>query len=128
MLCAAVNYSKSYKDNHNIQKQVSRFKVFWRPCRSSPRNLVVKTAEKRTNRGVVVSVKHTSLQDKTYFDPATQLSGRYDTTFAVVLETPAQANASPYGLKGNANFHSLISLFRSNFRFSLLHQWGYGNR
>jgi hypothetical protein len=45
--------------------------------------------------GLVVRVRHASLQDKTKFDPATQLTGGYGATFAIILAEAAQAKALP---------------------------------
>ncbi|KAF8592776.1 cystathionine gamma-synthase [Ramaria rubella] len=48
--------------------------------------------------GVVVRVQHASLQDKTKFDPATQLTGGYGATFSITLATQVQAKAFPHRL------------------------------
>lgn len=48
--------------------------------------------------GIVVRVWHASLQEKTVFDPATQLTGGYGATFAVELATPEQAKLLPHRL------------------------------
>ncbi|GJJ07204.1 hypothetical protein Clacol_001404 [Clathrus columnatus] len=49
--------------------------------------------------GIVVDVKHASLQDKSSFNPATQLTGGYGATFAVLLSNEAQAKTFPHRLK-----------------------------
>lgn len=49
--------------------------------------------------GVVVSVKHASLQDKSLFDPATQLTGGYGATFAIILSGITQAKTLPLRVK-----------------------------
>ena len=49
--------------------------------------------------GVVVRVQHASLQDKTKFDPATQLTGGYGATFAITLARATQAKTLPHRLK-----------------------------
>jgi len=49
--------------------------------------------------GLVIRVQHASLQDKTGFDPATQLTGGYGATFAIMLRTAAQAKSLPHRLE-----------------------------
>ncbi|KAF8514865.1 cystathionine gamma-synthase [Hysterangium stoloniferum] len=49
--------------------------------------------------GVLFRVHHASLQEKTTFDPATQLTGGYGATFAILLSNPAQARSFPHRLQ-----------------------------
>lgn len=49
--------------------------------------------------GLIARVQHASLQDKTKFDPATQLTGGYPATFAITLARATQAKALPHRLK-----------------------------
>jgi len=48
--------------------------------------------------GLVVRVQHASLQDKSKFDPATQLTGGYGATFAITLAGVSQAKTLPHRL------------------------------
>lgn len=48
--------------------------------------------------GLVTRVHHSSLQDKTKFNPETQLTGGHSPTFAVILSNIVQAKAFPRNL------------------------------
>ena len=49
--------------------------------------------------GVILKVWHSSLQSKEKFDPAIQLEGGYNATFAILLADPDAAKALPHKVK-----------------------------